>query len=497
MGYWLKTTILNTSHFEGLRFSLSATQLFQQTATQLRKLIISREVSATEILHAHLARIESINPHVNAIVTLAEETAIAQAATIDQQLRQGEDIGILGGLPIAHKDLALTRGIRTTYGSKLYANFIPDENALIVQRMQDAGAISVGKTNTPEWGAGSQTFNEVFGSTKNPFDLTKTCGGSSGGAAVCLAARMLPLCDGSDMGGSLRNPASFCNVVGLRPSAGRVPNAPSEAGWFNLPTSGPMARTVEDCALLLAAIAGPDTRAPRSIQESGNTFLKPLDRDFKNVRVAFSADFNGQIPIQSEVKDIISKAVQPLSDIGCHIDNHCPDFSGADLAFKTLRAWSFAMRFGEDITKNRDAYKDSIIWNAEAGLALTGKDIGAAEKARTQLFSRFSELFRHYEFLLLPGVQVVPFSINEEYVKDIEGVKMQTYIDWMKSCYYLSPLGLPVISIPCGFTQQGLPVGLQIIGGPQQDRAVLQLAYAFQQANPAGKTEPEIDPIAA
>jgi amidase len=493
----LKTIILKAQRYEEMRLALTATQLFEQSATQLRQLISSREVSATEVLRAHLTRIEDVNSHLNAIVTLVAEPALAQAATLDQKLARGEDIGILGGIPVGHKDLALTKGIRTTFGSRLYENYVPDENALIVQRMQDAGAITIGKTNTPEWGAGSQTFNEVFGSTKNPYDLSKTCGGSSGGAAVSLASRMLPLCDGSDMGGSLRNPASFCNVVGLRPSAGRVPSVPSEAGWFNLPTSGPMARTVEDCALLMAAIAGPDPRAPLSIQESGQAYLKPLDRDFKNVRVALSSDFDGQIPVQSEVRNIIDKAAQPLTDIGCRIDNHCPDFSGADTAFKTLRAWSFAMRFGDDIAHRRDFYKDTIIWNAEAGLALTGKDMGAAEKARTQLFNRFSELFRNYEFLLLPVVQVAPFSIDDEYVKDIDGVIMETYIDWMKSCYYLSPLGLPAISIPCGFTRHGLPVGLQIIGGPQQDLAVLQLAYAFQQANPAWKTQPDISPLVA
>jgi len=469
---------------------LAATRLFEQSATQLHHLISSRAVSATEVLNAHLTRIEAVNTNLNAIVTLVPEMALAQAKKIDQQLARGEDIGILGGIPVAHKDLVLTKGIRTTFGSRIFQDFVPDENALIVQRMQDAGAISIGKTNTPEWGAGSQTFNEVFGSTKNPFDLSKTCGGSSGGAAVSLAARMLPLCDGSDMGGSLRNPASFCNVVGFRPSAGRVPSIPSEAGWFNLPTSGPMARTVEDCALLLAAIAGPDQRAPLSIQASGREFLTPLDRDFKGVRVALSADFNGQIPVDSEVKEVIRRAAQPLSDIGCEVDDHCPDFSGADLAFKTLRAWSFAMRFGDDIQKNKALYKDTIIWNTQAGLALTAKDIGQAERARTQLYSRLSDFFARYQFLLLPVVQVPPFSIDDEYVKEIEGVTMETYIDWMKSCYYLSSLGLPSISIPCGFTQQGLPIGLQIVAGAQQDMAILQLAFAFQKANPAWKIQP-------
>lgn len=467
-------------------------ELCEKTALELRNLISEREISAVEVLDAHLEQIELANPSLNAIVTLVPEHAKAMAQKIDKQIASGENPGLLAGLPIAHKDLIQTKGIRTTFGSPLFADFVPRENALTVQRLIDAGGVTVGKTNVPEWGAGSQTFNDVFGETRNPFDLTRTCGGSSGGAAVALAARMLPLADGSDMGGSLRNPANFCNVVGFRTSAGRVPAYPVADGWSNLSVLGPMARTVSDCALMLAAMTGPDDRTPISLPEAGEQFLEPLDSDQKGTRIAYSSDFGGQLPVEPEVRNVIEQGAQVLSDLGCQVDENCPDFAGADEVFKTLRAWSFASRHAEDIRQYPDQYKETIIWNVEAGLKLSGTDVSEANTLRTQIYQRVISFFEDYDFLVLPVSQVAPFPLTNEYVTNIDGTEMETYIDWMKSCYFITVTGLPAISVPCGFTPEGLPVGIQIIGKPLQELALLRMAYAFEQATNTWKTLPGI-----
>lgn len=466
-------------------------ELCAKTATELRNLIATKAVSASELLQAHLEQIEAVNPTVNAIVTLAAEHAQDMAKAVDDQIARGDNPGLLAGLPVVHKDLINTKGIRTTYGSRLFKDYVPDTNALIVQRIADAGAVTLGKTNTPEWGAGSQTYNDVFGATLNPYDTSKTCGGSSGGAAVALATRMVPIADGSDMGGSLRNPASFCNVVGFRVSPGRVPAFPSESAWFTLPVLGPMARTVEDCALLLAAIAGPDPRVPISINESGFEFLKPLKRDFKGVKIAFSADFDAQIPVAKSVQEVLKSSIEIFESIDCIVEEKCPDFTDADHVFKTLRAWAFSAAHHDNISRHRELFKESIIWNVEEGLKLTGLEIAQAERMRSSLFRRITEMMEEYEYLVLPVSQVPPFDVTQEYVTEIEGQTMNTYIDWMKSSYYISCTGLPAISVPCGFTAAGLPVGLQIVGRHHQDMSVLQLAYAFQQANPVWRNIPE------
>ncbi len=455
------------------------TDLCFKTAIELTSLIRSREVSAEEVLRAHLKHIDAVNPSLNAIVTLVPDHALQLARSVDAQLSRGEDPGVLAGLPIAHKDLVDTRGIRTTYGSRMYADHVPDEDALIVKRLVGAGAVTLGKTNTPEWGAGSQTFNEVFGKTHNPYDLGRTCGGSSGGAAVALASRMLPIADGSDLGGSLRNPASFCNVVGFRTSAGRVPFS-TQNGWFSLAVLGPMARTVEDCALMLSAIARPHRSAPLSLPPPGTDFASDLSGDLKGTRVAVSPDFGGQIPVDGAVKDVVASVVSQLEALGCDVDHACPSFAGADESFKTLRAWNVANTQREGISSHRDLYKDTVLWNAEQGMHLTGEDIYRAEAARTLLFQRVTHFMEQYEFMILPVSQVPPFDINKEYVDNIEGLEMATYIDWMKSCYYVSATGLPAISVPAGFTHDGLPVGIQIVGRPHQDFSVLQMAHAFE-----------------
>ena len=458
-------------------------------ATDLARRLRTRDLSAREVMEAHLAQIERVNPQVNAIITLVAERALAGADAADEALARGDEVGLLHGLPVAHKDLVDTRDIRTTRGSPLFADYVPSQNALIVDRLQGTGAITLGKTNTPEFGAGSQTFNPVFGATLNPYNTSKTCGGSSGGAAVALACGMIPIADGSDTGGSLRNPASFCNVVGLRPSPGRVPSWPAPVGWFPISVQGPMARTVGDVALLLQAIAGPDPRSPIAIREPGRVFAQPLNRDFRGVKIAWSRDLGG-LPVDPRVTAALEAQRHVFEELGCTVEETEPDFRDADEIFKVWRAWRFEIGFGELIDEHREQIKETVIWNAEAGRRLTGPEIGRAEVQRTALYHRVREFMEEYEFLICPVSQVPPFDVTQEYVTEINGVSMETYIDWMKSCYYISTIGHPAISVPAGFTPEGLPVGVQIVGRHQDDFGVLQLAHAFEQATQFWRQRP-------
>ena len=457
------------------------TALCYLTATELALKIRSGEISAVETMEAHLAQIEKVNPQVNAIVTLVPEMAMEEARKADEKLERGEEVGPLHGLPVAHKDLVQTKGIRTTFGSLVYQDFVPEEDALLVERLREAGAIMIGKTNTPEFGAGSQTFNKVFGVTKNPYDLSKTCGGSSGGAAVSVACRMLPFADGSDLGGSLRNPTNFCNVVGFRPSVGRVPSWPSESGWNSFAVDGPIARTVEDAALMLSVLAGPDLRSPISLPENGSIFRQSLERDLKGVRIAWSADLGG-LPVDSRVTETLEKQREVFEDLGCIVEEGFPDFSDADEIFKTFRAWFYEMNLSSLLPEHREKLKETVVWNIESGMKLSGPELGRAEMKRTALFHRVREFMCDYDFLALPVSQVPPFPIEQEFVSEINGVQMETYLDWMRSCYFISVTGQPAISVPSGFTTDGLPVGLQLVGKPQDDLGVLQLAHAFEKA---------------
>jgi amidase len=463
-----------------------------RTATELAAMIRRREVSALELMQAHIAQIERINPRLNAIVTFHPERSLEAARAADRRQARGEPLGILHGLPTAHKDLVMTKGVRTTWGSPIYRDFVPDVDALLVERQRDAGAISVGKTNTPEFGAGSQTFNAVFGATLNPYDPTRTCGGSSGGAAVALACGMVPIADGSDLGGSLRNPASFCNVVGFRASAGRVPRHPTRLAWNTFSVDGAMARTVEDVALMMQAISGPDARVPIALSESGALFAPPLARDFAGVRVAWAPSLGGSVPVDARVSAAVDAQRPAFDALGCRTEEAMADLSDADEVFRVHRALIFTTQYAELLKTRRDQLKNTVIWNIEQGLKLTAEQIGAAELKRTQLFQRVHGFFERYEFLVLPTAQVPPFPVERHWVEEIGGVRMADYLEWMKSCYLITATGHPAISVPCGFTPEGLPVGLQIVGRFRDDFGLLQLAYAFQQATSFWKQRPPL-----
>ena len=462
---------------------MSGTELCFTGARKLARMIRARKVSAVEVMKAFLAQIERVNPKLNAIVTLLPERAMKEARALDRRLanRRTADIGPLAGLPIAYKDMVPTKGIRTTYGSPIYAEHVPSEDHAMVERLTGAGAITLGKTNTPEFAAGSQTFNKVFGATLNPYDTALTCGGSSGGAAVAVACGMLPFADGSDLGASLRNPGNFCNVVGFRPTPGRVPYWPAVDAWASLSVIGPLARTVEDAAFLLSAMAGPDARSPITLDEPGKNLARPLARDFRKVRVAWSRNLGG-LPVDARITRVLEAQKKVFESLGCIVEEAEPDLAEADEAFQVLRAVGFVQKYGELLKTERARIKDTVIWNIEEGLKLDGPRIARALNLRTRVYHAMRRFLERYEFLLLPVNQVLPFPVTQPYVTEINGVKLASYIDWMKTCYYVTVTSHPAISVPAGFTPEGLPVGLQIVGRYRDDFGVLQLAHAFERA---------------
>src|ERR1700694_3445640 len=472
-----------------LEAQTTASSVCFMSTIEMARLIRTKKLSAREALAAHLKQFERVNPKVNGIVTLVAEMAADDAAKADEMQARHQTLGPLHGLPVAHKDLLETRGIRTTFGSPLYKDYIPTEDDIVVERMRRAGAIIIGKTNTPEFGAGSQTFNKVFGATRNPYDLTKTCGGSSGGAAVALACGLAPVASGSDTGGSLRNPAAFCNVAGFRPSIGRVPNPKAAFAWSTLSTSGCLGRSVADLAFVLSTIAGPDPRAPLSIAEPGEHFARPLDRSFKGVRVAWFKDLGG-VPFDPRVRTVVDGHRKTFESLGCIVEQAEPDFAPAEIAFPILRAWNSANTYGAPLHEHPDAFKDTLKGEIEDGLRVTGADVARAETAHGQLWRRFQAFLEKYEYFVLPTTQLPPFDVNTPYPTEIAGVKFDNYIDWMKSCWYISATGNPAASVPGGFTPEGLPVGVQIVGRNKEDFSVLQMAHALEQATGFGKMRP-------
>jgi len=461
-------------------------------AVDLLAAIRSKKLSAREIMQAHLVQIHRLNPKVNAIITLVpEDQLLAQATAADEALAKGQSLGPLHGLPVAVKDLHETSGLRTTYGSTLHKDNIPNFDCRVVQREKAAGAIILGKTNVPEFGLGSQTFNKVFGPTHNPYDLSKTCGGSTGGGATALACGMTPLADGSDMGGSLRNPPNFCNVVGLRPSPGRVSNVPTSMGWFTLSVPGPVARNVTDCALFLSVLAGYDHHSPISIDQSGAQFSQPLaERDFKGVRVAMFKDMG--LPWEPEIKTAVQSQRKIFEALGCTVIDAEPDFTDANECFLALRHWSNELAFGDLIATQGSQLNEYIHWHVTEARKLTGPYLARLEAKRTALYQRLCNFKGEFDFFVLPVNQVLPFDINTHFPTEIAGVKMENYIAWMKSAYYISVAGNPAISVPCAFSKSGLPIGLQIVGRVHDDWGVLQLAYAFEQATNIGARRPPL-----
>jgi amidase len=452
----------------------------------------ARDLSARELLEAHLGRIGRINPPLNAIVTLDEEGARAAAAAADAALAAGEPVGALHGLPVAHKDTHATGGMRTTWGSPLHADTVPLRDELVVARYKEAGAIRLGKTNVPEFAAGSHTFNPVFGVTHNPYRHGLSAGGSSGGAAAALAAGLVPLAEGSDMGGSLRNPAAFCNVVGLRPTPGRVPTWPSPMAWSQLSVQGPLGRTVADVALQLSVLARPDLRVPISLGDGGAAFAGELPTSLAGLRVAWAPDLGGRVTVDPAITAVLGGSVGVFEELGASIEEDCPNLSGADEVFGTLRAWLYDTAFSELARRNPDKVKESIRWNAEQGATLTGADLARAEVAHTKLYERMVEFFERFDVLLAPTTQVLPFPVELEYPTEIAGVAQESYLEWMRSCTVISATGCPALSVPGGFTPDGLPVGLQIIAAPRAERRLLEVGHAFEQATRFGDRRPRL-----
>jgi amidase len=451
-----------------------------------------REVSCREVMRATLARIEAVNPVHNAIVSLREaEVLLREADERDVQLARGATpagpIGWMHGMPQAIKDMAQTAGIRTTLGSPLLRDFVPTQDGLMVQRMKAAGCIVIGKTNTPEFGLGSHTFNEVFGVTRNAYDPSKSAGGSSGGAAVALATRMLPVADGSDFMGSLRNPAAWNNVFGLRPSQGRVPMWPAQDVWISqLGTEGPMGRTVQDVALLLEVQSGYDARAPLSLQGS-ERFAQALNAfDGETVRVGWLGDLSGYLPMEAGILECCEQGLRRLQDCGCAVQPVPPDFAPEDVwqAWLIWRRWLVAARIAPYLEKsqNRSLIKPEALWEYDQTTNLSGAQVHRASAQRSAFYHRFLALFERCDVLALPSAQVWPFDAAQRWPERIAGREMDTYHRWMEVVIYATFAGLPCISVPVGFGPSGLPMGMQLIGRPRGDLALLQLAHAYERA---------------
>ncbi|GAA3674322.1 amidase [Arthrobacter ginkgonis] len=468
-------------------------ELVYRGAVELTELMRSRQVSAVEVLEAHLEQIDRLNPVVNAVVTIDEDGARAAAAEADRKLAAGEPTGPLHGLPISFKDTARTAGMRTTFGHPRHADFVPDANDLHVQRILDAGAILLGKTNVPEYAAGSHTFNRVFGVTRNPYDPSKSAGGSSGGAAAALASGFQPIADGSDMGGSLRNPASFCNVVGLRPTPGMVPNTDGTNVFCPLGVAGPMGRTADDVALLFSAMTGASPEDPFSVfPPAGEVPAKePSPQDFAGLRIAYAPTLGGRVPVAREVLDVLDPQAEALAGLGAHVELTCPDLDGSDEVFRVLRAATFHAAWGDDLDADPALFHHLLAGNIRDGAPLSGRDVLRAEEGMTRLIREAARFFERYDLVIAPASQVAPFDADLEYPTEIEGQRLESYLDWMRAPYLFTPLGLPALSVPAGFTPSGLPVGLQMIGARGSDARLLRLASAFEQLSSCSSVRPQ------
>jgi len=457
-------------------------------AVALSAAIAARSVSCREVMQAYLAQIERLNPKVNAIVALQPpEGLLAQADERDAQLARGERMGWMHGFPQAPKDLANTVGIPSTQGSPILKGYLPKADAIVVERARKSGAILIGKTNTPEFGLGSHTYNAVYGTTGNAFDPSKSAGGSSGGAAVSVALDMLPVADGSDMMGSLRNPAGWNNVFGFRPSMGRVPFGPTaEIFYQQLGYEGPMARNATDLAMLLSVQAGFDARTPLSLGQDAAQFTRPLKADMKGKRIGWLGDLNGYLPTEPGVMALCTQALEHFKTLGCTVEAVQPDFAPERLwqTWLTLRGFLVAGIAGGLYASEstRAQLKPEAVWEIEHGLKLSAADVWRASVDRSAWYQALNTLFQTFDFLVLPSAQVFPFDAKEHWPRSIAGRSMDTYHRWMEVVIGGTLAGVPVAGVPAGFNAAGLPMGLQILGPAQQDLAVLQMAYAWEQA---------------
>ncbi len=459
-------------------------------ARELAESIRARRVSARELMAASLAQIDRLNPTLNAIVSkLDDEACLALAETADRELASGRPVGPLHGLPIAFKDLEAAIGFPLTKGSPIFKDQMATEDSVIVERLRRAGAIPIGKTNVPEFAMGSHTYNKVFGTTVNPYDHTKSAGGSSGGAGAALASGMLPLADGSDLGGSLRNPANFNNIVALRPTVGLVPIAPTQLPMVGVGVKGPMARSVADVAFMLSVMAGADGRDMQTYPSDPSVFTQPLDRDWKGVRMAWSPDLGG-LPLDRRVRAVLESQRRTFEDLGCIVEEATPDLTDVDEIFLTLRSWANWHTHGPLLARHRALIKPEAIWDIEAGAKLSGADVSSAIARHGALLERVRLFQEKYEFLVCAVNQVPPFDATLDWPKAIEGVVMDNYVAWMKSAYWISTTCRPAISVPAGFTPEGLPVGIQIVGRHRDDLGVLRMGYAFEQATRLGLRRP-------
>lgn len=462
--------------------------LWQLSAVEQLRLLRSRQLSARELLDAHLARIAAVNPVINAVVALDAEVAVARANEVDETVARRGDPGPLGGLVTAHKDLSETADFPTTYGSPLFADHQPAVDAPVVARMKAAGAVAVGKTNTPEWGAGSHTFNPVYGMTRNPYDPSRSAGGSSGGAAAALSTGMVSVADGSDVGGSLRNPAAWCNVVGLRPSPRIVPRLAAPNPWSILPTEGPMARSVEDLVLLLRVLAVPDDRDPLSRPMSLDGSSGPVQR---RLRVAWSSDLGG-LPVEPEITEVLAGFRRQLEGLGWDVIDDEPDLSGADACFEVLRAWSFASgpvgELGDRLSEVKSVVRDEVM----RGRNLSGVDVAEAQARLGELWRRAAAFFEDVDLLVAPVTQTMPFPVELEYPAEIAGRAVASYVEWMRVVSRITVLGLPALSLPAGFGPSGLPVGAQLIGPRWGDDGLLRAAAAIEAATDHGARRPSL-----
>lgn len=468
----------------------SADPLCFASARELAGQIRARQVSAREVMTAFLAQIDRWNPHLNAIVSkLEDDSCLALAEAADRTLARGDAVGPLHGLPTAFKDLESAIGFPVTKGSPIYKDVIATEDTALVERIRRAGAIPLGKTNVPEFGMGSHTYNNVFGKTRNPYDRTKSAGGSSGGAGAAVAAGMLPFADGGDLGGSLRNPANFNNIVALRPSVGLVSNAPVQIPFVGLSVKGPMARSVSDVAFLLSILAGADARDPMCFASHPEEFAGSLERSFRGARVAWCLDLGG-LPLDRRVREVLDAQRQTFASLGCIVEDACPDLTNVDEIFLTLRAWASWNVHGPLLAEHRAHMKPEAIWDIERGKALSAEDLARALMLQAQLLERVRKFQERYEFLVCAVNQVPPFDVAESWPRSIEGVPMENYISWMKTAYWISTTCRPAISVPAGFTDEGLPVGVQVVGRYRDDLNVLKIAHAFEQATNIGARRP-------